>query len=46
MNLVRPGETWTVTMIPSVGEMEGESRQAKVKILNPESGVAVWILYP
>jgi len=44
-DLVQPGETWTVTVTPSAGGIEGESVEAKVKILNPESGVAVWIVY-
>ena len=44
-DLVQPGETWTVTVTPSADGMEGESVEAQVKILNPESGVAVWIVY-
>ena len=42
---MQPGETWTVTVTPSADGMEGESVEAQVKILNPESGVAVWIVY-
>ena len=46
MDLVQPGETWTVTVTPTAGGIEGPSAEAKVKILNPESGVSVWLVYP
>jgi hypothetical protein len=45
MNLVKAGETWTVTVTPSLNGSAGPSTSAKVKILNPQSGVAIWTFY-
>jgi hypothetical protein len=45
MNLVQPGEIWTVTVTPSAGGTNGPAASAKVKIMNPENGAAVWIMY-
>ena len=44
-NLVQAGETWTVTVTPSSGGLNGPTTTAKVKILDPKSGVLQWILY-
>jgi hypothetical protein len=45
MNLVQAGETWTVTVTPSSGGLNGPTTTARVKILDPQNGVAQWILY-
>lgn len=45
MNLVQAGETWTVTVTPNSGGLNGPSTTAKVKILDPQAGVVQWILY-
>ena len=45
MNLVQAGETWTVKVTPKYDDVEDSSTLARVKILDPQSGTVVWILY-
>lgn len=40
MNLVREGETWTVTVTPSSGGLDGPAITAKVRFLDPKAGIA------
>ena len=45
-NLPQAGEMWTITVTPNSEGLEGPSTSAIVEILNRDSDVDVWVLYP